>query len=157
MLRSPFFKSGFTLVEVVIVVASLSILVLSLVPQSNLGNVYVEAAAQRLEQDFRYARDLAVTKNINCGIEFQTNGNYTVYENTTATPALNPLTQQPFQYNLNNNFKNVAIINLVGTLRIEFNRNGTPILGQGSILQVSDNQKTISLTVTPNTGFIQRL
>lgn len=150
-------KNGFTVVEFVILISAVAILVLALVPQDNLGNIHVEAAAQRLEQDLRYTRELALTTNTNHGIEFQTNGNYTVYRGVPSTPALNPLTQQSFSYNLQNNFPRVTIVNLVTTLRVEFDPLGRPIQGSGSTLQVSDGIKTISLNVTPTTGLVRRL
>lgn len=151
-------KTGFTLVEVAIVIVSLSILILSLVPQYNLNNINVEAATQRLEQDLRLARELAVTKNINCGIQFQTNGNYTLYETTPATPSLNPLTQQSFSnYNLGTHYRNVNIINLISPLLVEFDPLGRPISGANTTIQVGDTQTVISLTVTPNTGLVRRL
>ncbi len=157
MVHSPK-QNGFTLVEIVIVVACLSILVLSLVPQYNLNNINVEAATQRLEQDLRYARELALTRNVNCGIQFQANGNYTVYESTPASPTLNPLTQQSFSnYNLGNNFRNVNIVNLTGPLLVEFDPLGRPVSGANTTIQVGDAQTVISLSVTPSTGLVRRL
>lgn len=141
----------------VVVIATLSILVLAVAPSDNLSNIYVEGATQRLEQDLRYARELAVTKNINCGVEIQTNGDYSIYEGTPATKSLNPLTQQPFNYNLGNNFPDVNILNIASTLLVEFNPMGTPVSGSGTPLQVGNALKTISLTVTANTGVVQRL
>ena len=41
-------QNGFSLVEVVIVISLLSIIVLAAIPQDNLSNINVEAAAQRL-------------------------------------------------------------------------------------------------------------
>lgn len=157
MIHSPN-KRGFTLIEAVVVIASLVILAMALVPQDNLSNVNVEAATQRLEEDLRYAKELALIKNINCGIQITANGNYLLYEGTPATPTLNPLTQQNFiNYNLGQNFKKANIVNLVGTLQIEFNPTGQPVMGSGSIIQVGDGLKTISLQITPNTGLVQRL
>lgn len=156
MVHSPN-QRGFTLLELVVVIATVSVLVAALVPQDNLSNMNVEAATQRFEQDIRYARELAVTKNVNCGLQILTNGNYTVYQGTPATPALDPLTQQSFSYNLGNNFKNVNIRNINATLLIEFDPLGKPVSGAATTVQVGDTSKTISLLVTSNTGFIQRL
>lgn len=156
MVRSPNHK-GFTLIELAIVVATLAILVFALAPQDNLGDLYVEAAADRLEQDLRYARELAVTRNVNCGIEIQANGNYVIYEGNSSSPALNPLTQESYSYNLSNDFNNVQFQNISTTLTIEFNSFGQPVTGGGSTLQIGDASTTISLVVTPNTGLVRRL
>lgn len=153
----PSTQNGFTLIELVLVATALAILVFSMAPQDNLGGLYVEAAAQRLEQDLRYARELAVTRNINCGIQFQASGNYLVYATSPLTPVLNPLTQQSFNYNLGNNFPNVNLLNILTTLLVEFDPLGRPILGGGTTLQVGDTQSTISLVVTANTGLVRRL
>lgn len=145
------------MIELVLVLTALSILVVSLAPQHNLGNINVEAAAQRLEQDLRYARELALTRNANCGVQFQINGNYLVYQTSPLTPVLNPLTQQNFSYNLGNDFKNVNLLNILTTLLIEFDPLGRPIVGGGTTLQVGNTQSTISLVVTANTGLVRRL
>lgn len=149
-------KNGFTFIELVIVITSLAILVLALVPKDNLGNINVEAAAQRLEQDLRYARELAITKNLNHGIQFQTNGTYTVYQTTPLNAVLNPLTQTSFSYNLSDDFPKVNLLNILTTLLVEFDPLGKPVLGNGTTIQVGDGQKTISLVVTPNTGLVTR-
>lgn len=152
-----FNANGFSMIELVLVLTALSLLVVSLAPQHNLGNINVEAAAQRLEQDLRYARELAVTKRILCGLQIQSNGNSIIYEGTPASPTLNPLTRQPYSYNLNNDFKNVQFQNVMSTLVIEFNNLGTPVQGGGTTLQVGNTQSTISLVVTANTGLVRRL
>lgn len=156
MVHCPSSKSGFTLVEFILVITALAVLVYSLVPLDNFGGINVEAAAQRLEQDLRYARELAITRNANCGIQFQTNGNYTIYQTTPSNPVLNPLTQQTFSYNLGNDFKNANLKNITSTLLVEFDPLGRPVQGAGTTLQVGDSQSTISLVVTANTGLIQR-
>lgn len=138
-------------------IAALSILVYALAPQDNLGDLYVEAAADRLEQDLRYSRELALTRNVNCGMEIQPNGDYLIYEGSTASPTLNPLKQETFSYNLGNDFGDVQFQNINSTLVIEFNRFGQPVTGGGSTLQIGDASKTISLVVTANTGLVRRL
>ena len=149
---------GSTLVELAIAIAILAILVYSLAPQDNLGGLYVEAAADRLEQDLRYIRELAVTRNVNCGIQIQPNGDTILYEGTTASPARNPLTQQAYSYNLSDDFNNVQFQNIITTLTIEFDTVGRPVTGGGSTLQIGETGGgTISLMVTPSTGLVRRL
>lgn len=150
-------SGGFSLVELAIVIAALSIFVYSLAPQHNLGGLYVEAAADRLEQDLRYIRELAVTRNVNCGIQIQPNGNYILYEGATSNPTLNPLTQQTYSYNLSNNFNNVSFQNIFTPLTIEFNALGRPVVGGGTTLQIGDAARSISLVVTLQTGLVRRL
>lgn len=139
-----------------ILIAALAILVLSVAPPDNLSNITVEAAARRLEQDIRYARELAMSRNVNCGIQFQSNGDYLVYETTPTNPVLNPLTQQTFDYNLGDTFRNVNLVNVSGTLLVEFNPLGQPVQGGGTTLQVGNGVTTVSLVVTNNTGLVTR-
>lgn len=148
---------GFTLIEVAIVIATVALLVVSLAPQDNVGDLNVEAAADRLEQDLRYVRELALTRNLNCGITIQSNGDYVLYEGSLATPTLNPLTRESYSYNLANDFNNVQFQNIITSLTIEFDSFGEPITGGGATLQIGDASKTISLTVTASTGLVRRL
>lgn len=126
----------------------------ALTPQFSLENFQVETATKQIEHVLNYVRDLAQTKNINCGVSFTANGDYLVYELTHGAPATHPLTQQPWIVNLSSEFRNVNVLN---TLDVEFDPLGRPVMGGGSTIQIGNGFLTFSLYVNPSTGFIQRL
>jgi len=113
----------------------------------------LETAAEKVANDLRYARELAGITNTNCGISFVANGDYTVYQNSVATPAVNPLTRQTFVTDIDSLFKKVSLQN---TVQVEFNPSGKPVMGSGQTIQLTNGSQTASLYVTPNTGFILR-
>lgn len=69
---------GFTFVEVVLMIVILSILTLILTPRITdaLGRIRLNAAAQKLVADIRYARGLAISNHDTHGVEFNTGGNF---------------------------------------------------------------------------------
>jgi len=135
------------------VIATLGILVASLIPQESITTFNLETAVARVEQDLRYARELALITNTNCGIQFVANGTYTVYEGSTATPATNPVTRQDFTQDISDEFDNV---NILTNAQVEFDSMGRPVLGGGSVIQIGNGQAVTSLLVTSNTGVIVR-
>lgn len=135
------------------VILLLGILALSVTPLDSYRTFNLEMAALRVTQDLHYAHELAAIKNTNCGILFNVNGTYTVYEGTSATPATDPLRRQPAIIDLGTLFKNVQILSNV---QFEFDPLGRPVTGGGQTVQVGDGIGTVTLLVTANTGIVQR-
>lgn len=129
----------------------MGLLIFSLIPQEALRTTYLETAVKRVELDLKYAQELARTTNANHGVNFVANGSYTVYRNTIATPATDPLTRQPLIKNFTT--EEVQILNNV---QFEFDPLGRPVLGSGGFVQIGDGASTVSLQVTPNTGVVVR-
>lgn len=146
-------QSGFSLIELVIAVVLLGILAIFAIPQDSLLTMNLETAMEKVTHDVRYARELAGITNTNCGVNFVANGNYTVYQNSVATPATNPLTRQSFITDIAALFKKVSLQN---TVQVEFDPAGKPVLGGGQTIQLTNGTASASLYVTPNTGFILR-
>lgn len=132
---------------------ALSVLALSVIPQDHLQTFNLETAVTKVENDLRYARELALTTNTNCGINFIANGSYTLYQSSSALPFTNPLTKQPFVYNLANEFRNVNVQN---SIQVEFNFLGRPVIGSGQTIQIGNGLTTANLLVIPNTGVVER-
>ena len=135
-------------------VVVVGLLAIFLIPRDALNTIHLQTAAAKVQNDLHYAKELAITTNTNCGVSFEANGSYTVYQQSLLTPAVNPLTQQPYVIDIGQLFKNIRIQN---TVRIEFDPTGKPVLGGGLTVQVSSPQSALSLYVTPNTGLIQQL
>lgn len=65
---------GFTLIEVVLVVAMLAILAATVILKNPIEKIKVDSAARKLVADVRYARKLAVTTQQRSGVTFNANG-----------------------------------------------------------------------------------
>lgn len=131
----------------------LGLMTLVLIPSDSLQRFDLETAVARIEQDLRFARELAATTNTNCGVSFIANGNYTVYRQSTATPVASPLTRQDLVVDIGSLFDNVRLAN---SAQVEFSPLGRPLLGGGQTIQITDGATTASLLVTSDTGVIVR-
>ena len=129
----------------------MGILALSFIPKDSLLTFHLDTAAARVKQDLRYAQELAITTNTNCGINFIAGGNYTVYSQNTGNPVANPFTKQTFVENIGQSFKKVSVAN---NIQVEFDPLGKPVLGSGQNVQLTNGISTVSLLVTPNTGVV---
>lgn len=145
---------GFTLIELVTTIVVVGILALSFAPLENFQQFNVEMAAQKVEQEIRFAKELASTSNANHGFSFATNAAYTVYRQPGFVPVTNPLTQQPLTTNITNEYHNVHILN---SGSFEFDPMGKPVVGGGTSVQLGDNTYTVTINVSANTGIISRL
>jgi len=87
-------KKGFTLIEMVIVVVVLSTVALIVYPRiaGAVDSLRISAAAQRLGNDIRYVRDLALSDHGTYGITFF------ISEHVIARRAKNSLKQSPHIY-----------------------------------------------------------
>jgi prepilin-type N-terminal cleavage/methylation domain-containing protein len=91
-------SAGFSLIELLLVIAVLAILAGLVLPRSN-PSLYdqLRAAAQVLRTDLAYARSLAVTNNSSYRITFDATGNRYVLEHSGSKAALDPLPDSPFR------------------------------------------------------------
>lgn len=145
-------KSGFTLMELIVVIGMLSVIaLLFVVSTGNIGDVSVDSASWKIQSDLRYAHQLAVSKRINHGIVFTQGGNYTVYAGTVANPVRNPETQAPMIENLQR-FSSVQVNN---NFHVEFNPIGKPVIGGGGYVEIiSDSGSWRRIFVETNTGAV---
>ena len=145
-------ERGFTLIELVILLAVMALLAWVALPRSFAGDVKLSAAARQLQSDIRYAQELAMTRGQHHQIRFYGASNPSPtnqYQIVTAAgqPVLHPLTRSgSFVVDFNNT--PWAGLTLDSTLTLEFDSLGRP-----------DAAKTISLnsgakviTVTAETG-----
>jgi len=90
--------AGFSLIELLIVIAVLGILAGLVLPRSN-PSLYdqLRGAAQVLRTDLAYARSLAVTNSSSYRITFDATGNRYVLEHSGSKTALDPLPDSPFR------------------------------------------------------------
>ena len=172
MKRKVRHSKGFTLVEMVIVVVVLSTVVLIVYPRiaGAVDSLRISAAAQRLGNDIRYVRDLALSDHGTYGITFDSgNNSYTVFQliGAAKTTITDPYTGKPMVVDFDTipeytgvTLGSVSMCQSSCTsqeLRINafgnpLDANNTAYTAQSSVaLQLGSNTKTIQ--VTPETSF----
>lgn len=89
---------GFTLLELLMVIAVIAILTAVMLPWSDsTSNEMVDAAARAVATDLAYARSLAVTNNSKYAVAFDTSQNSYTLRHTGADSALNVLPDSVFR------------------------------------------------------------
>ena len=155
-------KNGFTMMDLVMVIAILSIFSVMAIPRlTSLSTVKLSGVANKLVTDIQYAQQLAISKQVRCGLSFNPSSeSYFVYEGTTATKATDPYTRGDFivDYQTEDAYKGMDLQNTNFGDRIEFDPVGKPYTDANSpltsngivILQAQGESKNI--IITPNTG-----
>ncbi len=172
-------KKGFTLIEFIIVIGILGILIIAAIPKiSSYSYIKLVGATNKLASDIRYAQQLAISKQLRCGlyIYYPKQNKYFIYElvdpNKPFDPndeykiaAIDPHTRgklivdftnhtsyqgiEIFNSNLNNNKK---------VYKLEFDQWGVPYTGNGKLIQsdgfiaLAYKKKLKIIYITPNTG-----
>jgi len=98
MLRHRRQSAGFTLLELLIVVAVMGILAGLVIPRSDPSlHEQLRSAAQIMAADLAYGRSLAVTNNSEYRFTFDTENNRYILEHSGDDPALDTLPESPFR------------------------------------------------------------
>lgn len=141
---------GFSAVEVLLTVSLLGILAVAaiyLIPP--VGDVSLTAAAVQVRSDIEYAQRNAMTTGQTSGVQFVNNGSYTVYQGTTSTPLVSPLTRTNMITTLSGSYPGVSIS---GNYTVEFDRMGKPTTGGGGSITLALGNHIKIIRVTANTG-----
>lgn len=145
-------ERGFTLIELVVVIAVVGLLIWVALPRSFTADVKLHAAARQLQWDIRYAQELAMVKGRRHQIRFfsATHPSPTNrYEIVTSTgnPVKNPLTGQS-AYVVDFTSGPFSGVWLDTTTAVTFDARGRP--DAGYTITLSGGRKGI--TVTAETG-----
>lgn len=145
-------ERGFTLIEVVVVIAVAALLIWVALPRSFAADVKLQAAARQVQSDIRYAQELAMTRGQHHQIRFYAASNPTPtnqYQIVTVTggPAVHPLTRSA-SFVVDFNSTPWAGVQLDTTVTVEFDSLGRPNAGQ----TISLNGGAKIITVTAETG-----
>lgn len=162
--------SGFTLVEVVVTIVLLSVIAMVGVPKiaGALNSIRLNTAAQKVMNDIRYVREMALSYHDTYGLEFDTIGNsYQIFQvvGATKTVVTDPHRNKPMIIDFDNlsEFSGVSISSAnvceggpcfaneirIDAFGIPFDSEGTQFLGLATItLQSGGLTKTIQVTQT---------
>lgn len=150
--------SGFTVVELLIVVVILSIVALTAVPMmSSAASIQIRSAANMMAADLEYARSMAISRGQNYSVEFDKNTDRYWIEDQAGNVIPHPV-KKGFDYAMDfrndSRLKRVDITNAAfgGVPRVEFDCLGSPVNGGAVNLQAGAIIATIA--VEPVTGFI---
>jgi len=161
---------SFTIIELVMVILIISIIAVALfMAVISTGPNSLDAATRRLVSDLKYARQLAISRQVPSGVSMNPAGNsYFVYIEddstipTTKDPALDPYTRKDhsIDYDQDTEYKGVNLLetNLGDDVSFDYmgvprNSSGTNLSSQGSIKLLQGGQSR-TITIEQNTGRI---
>lgn len=117
---------GFTLIEGILVIVVLGILAgLYISFSGNLSDASLDAASHKVQNDIRYAHQLATSTGVNHGAAFTAGGSYEIYSGSPGTPATDPVSRGGLVEDLSK-YQGVSIGN---SYQVEFNSLGEPVVG----------------------------
>jgi prepilin-type N-terminal cleavage/methylation domain-containing protein len=139
----PLNPSGFTLVELIVVMVIVGILAATVLPRIDFGTISgrtsVDGAAYMIASDIRYAQECAMANRISKSIQF-----------STAPPA-NKYTFNPVNAGMDPSGQ-LSGATIGNNVTFTFNSVGEPTAGGGNFVRVSDGTNTRTITVTQYTG-----
>jgi len=150
--------TGFTVVELLIVVVILSIVALTAIPMmSSAAGIQIRSAANMIAADVEYARSMAISHGQNFSVVFDKNAdNYRIVDlngNVIQHPVKKGFTYVvDFRNESRLNRVDITNANFNGTQTVEFDCLGSPVNGGTVNLQAGAVSATI--TVEPVTGFV---
>ncbi len=157
--------SGFTLIEIIIVVVILSIAAMAAIPlMSSASDVQIRSASNLIAADLEYAKSMAISRGQKYSVVFDEGENsYGIYKEGETDPIQHPVKKGLNDYVMN--FSNdsrlgkVDITNVSfptdidGRKKITFDCLGSPVSNGGTIT-ISASGITATITVEPVTGYI---
>ncbi len=163
-------SSGFTLIELIIVIVIISIAALTAVPMmSSAASVQIRSAANMLTADLEYAKSMSISRGQNYSVVFDTaTESYQIFKDQSGTlvPIEHPV-KKGFDYEIN--FSNDGRLNKVdivdadfdGTSVVKFDYLGSPYNGNSpptplnsGVIRLQAGGTTTKVTVEAVTGFI---
>lgn len=155
---SPDSRSGFTLIEILILAVLLGIVALTAVPMlSSAGTIQLRAAANMIAADLEYAKSMAISRGQNYSVRFDQNSESYQIEDQSNNVIPHPVKKGfnyivDFQNDGRLNRVDITGVNFGATNDVAFDSLGSPDSGGTVTLQASG--ATVTVTVEPITGYI---
>lgn len=148
--------SGFTLIEAILCITILSIMAIVAMPKDTaLIPMDMDAAARKIVSDIRYAQNLAMTTSEPHGFEVTGAKTYKIYNVTTGAVATGPYKNTAMNEDLSSSYRNITFSSTA--YKVEFDSEGKPSLGGGTVIQIQSGNQTKQLQVTATSGFVSLL
>ena len=162
----PGTRSGFTLIEIIIVIAILAIAAMTAIPlMSSGGSVQIRSAANMIAADLEYARSMAISRGQYYSVEFFEGAESYQIEDQNNVVISHPVKRGfdyiiSFQNDSRLNKVDITNVNFNGTAGVQFDSLGSPYdlnkndLNSQGIISLNANGPTATITVEPVTGYI---
>ena len=155
------YSSGFTLMEIIIVIVLIAIMTFVAVPQmsNTLRAKRLYDAVEKLNDDINYCRDYAISQHTNTWIRFIVAQNrYRMFYGDSwgsRVRLIDPARNSTAWFRISDDFVGVSLQSVsFQRRRIEFNWWGTPL--QGGTVVLTNGLNTHTTTVNAETGYVQR-
>jgi len=151
------FKCGFTIVELLIVVVIIAIAAMISIPMmSSAGTIQVHSAANMIAADLEYAKSMAITRQQNYSVSFDSNNDSYEVQDVNGVVILHPVSKRPYRIDFpdDDRLKQVGIDE--PPLMVTFDSLGSPSTGGvvGLSIKGSGGGTIVQVMIEPVTGFV---
>ncbi|MHC4556020.1 MAG: GspH/FimT family protein [Planctomycetota bacterium] len=150
--------SGFTLIEILIMIVIIAIAALTAVPMmSSAASMQIRSAANIITADLEYAKSMAISRGQNFSVVFDENTDSYRIEDQDSNIIAHPVKKGfdyviDFQNDSRLNKVNITNIDFNSTRRVQFDCLGSP--DNAGTINLKAGGTTVTIKVEPVTGFI---
>ncbi len=158
-------RGGFTLVELLIVIAIITIAALTAIPMmSSAASVQIRSAANMLTADLEYAKSMAISRAQKYSVVFDKDAESYRIEDQNGDIIQHPVKKGfPYEITFSTdgrlNKVDIVDVNFDTTSEVKFDYLGSPLNGSGGplnsgVISLQAGGTTTTVTVEPVTGFV---